>query len=333
MRPPRAAVLAVDGGNSKVDVALVARDGSLLATASGGSISHQQVGVAAGMGRLEEVVRSAAAAAGIAATGPLAEVGLFCLAGADAPSDIRELNAALRATGLTRSTTVLNDCRAGLRAGSDRGWGVIVICGSGVNACGIAPDGRVAGFAALGPISGDWGGGGDIGKAALAAAVRARDGRGPRTTLERRVPAHFGLTRPIEVTEELYAERIDESRLRELAPAVFAAAAKGDAVSRGILDRLADELATMATAIIRRLRLVRTDVDVVLAGGIFRADDAEFLERLGSAVHAVAPAAHLVPLRTPPLLGAALLGIEELRGGRRPAAIRRLREAFAAQSD
>jgi N-acetylglucosamine kinase-like BadF-type ATPase len=205
---------------------------------------------------------------------------------------------------------------------------VIVICGSGVNACGIAPDGRVAGFAALGPISGDWGGGGDVGRAALAAAVRARDGRGPRTTLERGVPAHFGLARPIAVTEALYTERIDESRLRELAPAVFAAAAEGDAVSRGILDRLADELATMAIAIVRRLRLTRTDPDVVLAGGIFRANDAEFLDRLASAVHRVAPTARLVPLRTPPLLGAALLGLEALPGGRRPAAIRRLRAAF-----
>jgi N-acetylglucosamine kinase-like BadF-type ATPase len=328
MRPIRAAVLAVDGGNSKVDVALIARDGSLLATASGGTVSHQQVGVAAGIARLQEVVRSAGAAAGIPATSPVAEVGLFCLAGADAASDIRELDTALRATGLTRTTTVLNDCRAGLRAGSDRGWGVIVICGSGVNACGIAPDGRVAGFAALGPISGDWGGGGDVGRAALAAAVRARDGRGPRTTLEQRVPAHFGLTRPMAVTEALYAERIDESRLRELAPAVFAAAAEGDAVSRGILDHLADELATMAIAIIRRLRLARTDPDVVLAGGIFRADDAVFLDRLASAVHGVAPGARLVPLRTPPLLGAALLGLEALPGGSRPAAIRRLRSAF-----
>jgi N-acetylglucosamine kinase-like BadF-type ATPase len=334
MRPARAAVLAVDGGNSKVDVALVARDGALLATASGGTISHQQVGIVAGMARLQEVVRSAAVRAGIsAAAGPIADVGLFCLAGADAPSDIRELDTALRATGLTRRTTVLNDCRAGLRAGSDRGWGVIVICGSGVNACGMSPDGKVAGFAALGPISGDWGGGGDIGRAALAAAVRARDGRGPRTTLERRVPAHFGLARPIVVTEALYTERIDESRLRELAPAVFAAAAEGDAISRGILDRLADELATMAIALIRRLRLARTDLDVVLAGGIFRAHDADFLDRLATAVLRVAPAARLVPLRTPPLLGAALLGLEELPGGRHPAATRRLREAFAAQVD
>ena len=133
------------------------------------------------------------------------------------------------------------------------------------------------------------------------------------------------------MTEALYAERIDESRLRELAPVVFAAAADGDAVARDILDRLADELATMAIATIRRLRIARTTLDLVLAGGIFRADDAVFLDRLATAVHAVAPDARLVPLRGAPLLGAALLGLEEFGGTRRAAAIRRLREDFAAQ--
>jgi N-acetylglucosamine kinase-like BadF-type ATPase len=333
MSSPRADVLAVDGGNSKVDVSLVGRDGRLLATASGPTISHQKVGVEAGMTRLREVVQRAAAAAGLS-TGALqiAEVGLFCLAGADSRKDVRLLEAALRGTGLARTTMVLNDTRAGLRAGSDRGWGVIVICGSGVNCAGVAPDGREAGFAGLGDISGDWGGGGDIGRAALAAAVRARDGRGPRTSLERIVPAHFGLARPSALTDALYYERIDETRLRELAPAVFAAAGEGDAVARQILDRLADELAVMAVAIIRRLHLTRTDPDVVLAGGIFRAHDPQFIDRLAAAVHRVAPLARLVPLRTPPLLGAALLGLEAL-GRPNPAALQRLRREFAAKGD
>jgi N-acetylglucosamine kinase-like BadF-type ATPase len=327
-------VLAVDGGNSKAEVALVGRDGTLLSTARGPTVSHQQIGVESGMARLHELVRGAVKLAGLdAEASPIAEVGLFCLAGADSHADVRLLETALRTVRLARSTTVLNDTRAGLRAGSDRGWGVIVICGAGVNCSGVAPDGKVAALAGLGPISGDWGGGGDVGMAALAAAVRARDGRGSRTILELSVPAHFGFARPMALTEALYAGRIDESRLRELAPVVFAAAAEGDAVARAILDRLADELAVMAIAIIRRLRLARTDLDVVLAGGIFRAGDAAFVDRLAAGVRRVAPGARLVPLRTTPLLGAALLGLEELVGGRRPAAARRLREAFAALED
>ena len=51
---------------------------------------------------------------------------------------------------------------------------------------------------------------------------------------------------------------------RELSPVVFAVASEGDAVARGIVDRLADELVAMATAMLRRLRLTRSDAEIVL---------------------------------------------------------------------
>ena len=52
-RPP--AVLAVDGGNSKVDLALVARSGALLALVQGPTISHQQVSMDVAMARLRNL--------------------------------------------------------------------------------------------------------------------------------------------------------------------------------------------------------------------------------------------------------------------------------------
>jgi N-acetylglucosamine kinase-like BadF-type ATPase len=328
-----AAVLAVDGGNSKASVALVARDGRLLAAVRGPTISHEQVGVAEGLARLRLLAEQAANSAGLAMPGAsLAEVGVYCLAGADTPGQVRMLTAALRDPALAGLTTVLNDSRAALRAGSDRSWGVVVICGAGVNCAGVAPDGRTAALRAIGAISGDWGGGRDLGMAALAAAVRARDGRGPRTILEETVPEHFELTRPIAVTEALYAGRLDEERLRELSPVVFAAAGGDDAVARGIVDRLADELARMAVAIIRRLHLSRTDVEVVLAGGIFNAHDRPFLERLAGNVHRVAPRAQVKPMRVDPVLGAALLGLEQLRPQPGAGALRRIREEFATRA-
>ena len=182
------------------------------------------------------------------------------MAGADFAGETRMLTHAFAETGLTQRTEVLNDTRAALRAGTDHPWGVVLICGAGVNAAAVGPSGRTARLAALGPISGDRGGGRDLGMGALGAAVRARDGRGPRTAFEQLVPAHFGLKRPEAVTRAIYDGRIPEDRVLELAPVVFEAARSGDAVARGLLDRLADELATMAIAMIRRVGLVRQRV-------------------------------------------------------------------------
>jgi N-acetylglucosamine kinase-like BadF-type ATPase len=300
-------VLAVDGGNSKTDVALVGEDGRLRAAMRGPTISHQAVGLEEGMARLGRLV------AEVRPLGSDIDVGVFALAGADFPSDVRLLKRSIFRLGVARDITVVNDTQAALRAGSRRPWGIALICGQGVNGVGVAPDGRVARFDGVGDISGDWGGGTSLGEAAQAAAVRARDGRGPRTSLEQLVPAHFGLASPGAMVRALYSGQIPSERLGELSPVVFAAAVNGDAVARSIVDRLADELGVMAAALIRRLRLDRLDPDVVLAGSVFHADDAAFHERLGRAIRVAAPAARVVRLEAPPVLGSALLGLDRLR--------------------
>jgi hypothetical protein len=100
-------------------------------------------------------------------------------------------------------------------------------------------------------------------------------------------------------------------------------------VARGLLEGLADELATMAAAMIRRVGLARRAFDVVLAGGVFQNHDDAFLAGLDAAVRAVAPQARLAPLHSPPLVGAALLGLDRIGAGVQRAAEARLREACA----
>lgn len=322
-------VLAVDGGNSKTDVALVDGDGRVLAAVRGLTTSHQQVGGDAGMQRLAALVDKARASAGLEGEQP-ADVGVYCLAGADTPGDVRELGARLAAAGFARTDLLRNDTFAALRSGTDRGWGVVVICGQGVNAAGVAPDGRTARLDALGEISGDWGGATDVGWQGLAAAVRARDGRGPRTLLERTVPAHFGLATPRAVTMAMYQGRVGARRIGELSPVVFAAAMDGDVAARAIVDRLADEVVVMAGAMIRRLRLRRLDPDVVLGGGVFRTPDAAFRARIETGVMAIAPRARMVRPDAPPVAGAALLGLDALGGGAADATVgARVRSALA----
>ena len=325
-----AAVLAVDGGNSKIDLALVARSGELLAIVTGPTISHQQVPMDVAMARLADLNARAAAQAGIA---PRSSLGVFCVAGADFPADVRALSGAFAGSGVAERVSVHNDAFAALRAGAPEGWGIVVICGSGVNAAGVDPDGRTARLAGIGDLSGDWGGGQGLGSAALAAAVRARDGRGSATALARRVPERLGVRRPIDVARGIYERTIGSRRLEELAPLVFEVAGEGDAVARGIVDRLADELATMTIAIARQLRVARRPVDIVLTGGVFRATDRPFYARLESGIRAAVPEARVVRLDDRPVLGAALIGLDELGVRRGGTAERRLRREFRGAPD
>jgi N-acetylglucosamine kinase-like BadF-type ATPase len=325
----RAAVLAVDGGNSKTDLALVSRSGDLLALVNGATMSHQQVSIEIAMRRLQAFVDQARREGSV--RGPI-EIGSFCLAGADFPRDVRLLRNAIDAEHVATRIEVRNDAFAALRAGSPSGWGVVVICGAGINAVGVGPDGREARLAGIGELSGDWGGGMGIGREALAAAVRARDGRGAATALSTLVPQALGKRRPIDVTRAVYDGRMSQRRLEELAPLVFAAAADGDAVARGIVDRLADELSVMATAIARRLRVARREVDVVLTGGVFRTTEPGFEARLRERIAGGLPRARVHRLTARPVLGAALLGLDALGVARGRGAERRLREEFGARA-
>jgi N-acetylglucosamine kinase-like BadF-type ATPase len=312
------AVLAVDGGGSKVDAAFLRRDGNVLGTArapTGGGDGLP--GTDGHMRQVMAAVRAAAVASGIVPdTRPLAELGVWCLAGADLPGDDRRIDRWLRRQGITNEDLVRNDSFAVLRAGSERGWGVGIVCGSGTNCSGVAPDGRITRFPAIGSISGDWGGASDLGPMALWYAIRDEDGRGDRTSLRRLVPAHFRMTKPRQVMEALYLGGLDERRLLELTPVVFRAAADRDAVARALVDRQADEIVAMATVAIKRLRMRRLDVDVVLGGGVFRNEWPPFFDRIRDGIREVAAGVELRVLATPPVVGAALLGLDRLGASR-----------------
>jgi N-acetylglucosamine kinase-like BadF-type ATPase len=308
------AVLGVDGGNSKTDLVLADASGRVLAQVRGPTISHQQVPLEEAMARLGTLVEQALDGAGIGpGLRPVARVAAMCLAGADHRSEVRLLTRAIDALGLAPELIVRNDTYAPLRAGTDDSWGVGVICGAGINAVGVAPDGRVAQFAALGQISGDRAGGDELGWGALGAAVRARDGRGPRTVLERSVPSFFGLRSPMAVTLALYHGRLSEEQVRELAPLVFDGLRQGDAASITIADALADEIVAFVVAAIRRLHLTRSAVPVVLAGAVLQNAPAQVIDRITAGVHVVAPRARVTVLDTAPVMGAMLLGLDRLR--------------------
>jgi N-acetylglucosamine kinase-like BadF-type ATPase len=191
---------------------------------------------------------------------------------------------------------------------------VAVVCGAGINCVGVAPDGRHARFPSLGAISGDWGGGYDVGLAALGAAARSEDGRGPTTRLEQAVPAHFGKAAPSDVAEAVHLGEIPQRRLVELAPVVFAEAGM-DPVAAALVDRLADEVVALAEVALRRLELNDQPVEVLLGGGLFQRADTALVDAIRIALGAVGPAITVRATALPPIVGAALLALDDLGAG------------------
>ncbi|GAA3468870.1 N-acetylglucosamine kinase [Nonomuraea roseola] len=309
-------VLAVDGGNSKTDVALVAEDGTVLATGRGGGFLPQSAGVSAAADVVEEAVRQAldplARAIGTAPAAPYGDLLSAYLAGADLPREEEALREEFAARGFASDVVVGNDTFALLRAGASGPWGVAVVCGAGVNAVGVSPSGRVARFPALGKVSGDWGGGLGLAEEALWHAVRAEDGRGGPTALAALVTEHFGTATVEEVSLALHFGELEQSSLHGLTPRLFEVAAAGDPIARSLVERMAEEIVLLAEVCLRRLELLETPTEVVLGGGVLRARDPLLSELLDERFTARAPQAKLVVADLPPIAGAALNGLDRI---------------------
>ncbi|WP_329238236.1 ATPase [Actinoallomurus sp. NBC_01490] len=297
-------VLAVDGGNSKTDVALLDGDGRLLAWVRGPGCALAAPAVAALIARLAGV---AASSAGVT----LSDVHAACyLAGVDVPWQASERREALAALGVFGSVEVGNDAWALLRLGAPSGAPAVgVVCGAGLKCVARAGSGAWE-LPSLGWQTGDLSGAGDfLARETVRVAARAEDGRGPSTTLRDAVCSTLGVASVRAVGEALLAGALTGDGLGVLVPVVLDQAVAGDPVAAGVVGELAGEVVTMARAARRSLG-DEGPWTLVLGGGLF-ADPAG---RLLTAVWRVAPELEqeftLAIVDAPPVAGAALLGLD-----------------------
>ncbi|MDT7679449.1 MAG: hypothetical protein QOD82_7351 [Pseudonocardiales bacterium] len=305
-------VVAIDGGNSKTEVLVVSRAGEVLGQSRGPGASPQNVGVAACVAALEELVLRALTAGAGPPDRPFAVHTSAYLAGLDFPREEAALHAALAARGWSDTLTVGNDTLALLRAGSSDGTGVAVVCGAGINAAGVGPDGRVHRFPALGKVSGDWGGGYRLGEEALWWAVRAEDGRGPGTALRAAVAGYYGAETLLEVVQGLHFGEIGTASLHGLCPLLFQVAAAGDQVAQEVVTRFVEEVGSLVAVILRRLRLTTSEPEIILGGGVLTGVGAPVIAEIERRCLKVAPRAVVSVVDVNPVVGAALFGLDAL---------------------
>jgi N-acetylglucosamine kinase-like BadF-type ATPase len=305
----RALFLAVDGGNSKTDVVLGTAAGEVLGFVRGPTSSPHNVGLDGSMRVLGSLIAEVRTLAGIATEIDLVAV---YLAGADLPIEVAELQKAVAAQGWARRSIVDNDCFAVMRAGTSMPDAVAVVCGAGTNCVGRAADGRTARFPALGPISGDWGGGHDLAEYALRYAARGEDGRGAPTALTAAVARHFGRPTVESVSIALHLGELEMSAVPTLAPVLFEVAAAGDLVAGDLVRRQVEEILAQHRVAAGRLGLLTEPHALVLGGGVLRARHPQLHDQIVAGAVEQAPQVQISVVTTAPVVGAALLAMDAL---------------------
>ena len=214
-------VLAVDGGNSKTDLALVRDDGALLAHVRGPLSSPHHLGLEGALGLLEGILDEALVTAGSPTATPVADVAELFLAGVDFPRRRSSCATRSRSARWAARPSVGNDTFAVLRAGTGAAGASRSCAAPGSTASASRPTAASRAF----PRS-------VRSRATGAAATTSGSPRSPppraaRTGVARRrrsssaVPAHFGFETPLELAEAIHAGRDPARRLIELAPLVL----------------------------------------------------------------------------------------------------------------
>jgi N-acetylglucosamine kinase-like BadF-type ATPase len=225
------------------------------------------------------------------------------LAGVDRRPVHRKIFAWLRRHAPARRHLLTSDAAITLQAALGGSPGVIVISGTGSIAFARSKEprrnGRLLRAGGWGTLYDDAGSGYDLGRQAIAAALRDLDGRRPRTELRQRICTALRL----KCITQVILKPLDPQQIAALFPLVLESARRGDPVARRLLEGAGQNLAELALALLRRLRWTRRAVPVVCAGGVFRTSP----EVLGSFIRHVrrhAPRARVRLLRREPVEGA-----------------------------
>jgi N-acetylglucosamine kinase len=259
--------LGVDGGQSGTTAVIGDETGRILGTGQAGPCNHAAAGE--GRAKLERAITGSVGAAcrqaGLLPAAVRFEAACFGMSGG--PDDKREILAAtLRAERLV----VTDDAVIALAGATATGQGIITIAGTGSIAFGRNPSGRTARAGGWGYIFGDEGGGFDIARRALRAALRLEEGWGPPTVLREMLLAATASENANQMLHRFYTDEWPRSRVATLAPLVDLAATQSDAVALGILRAAAMQLATLAGAVRDELWTPGSPLEVAYIGGVFR---------------------------------------------------------------
>jgi N-acetylglucosamine kinase-like BadF-type ATPase len=302
-------VLGIDAGGTKTVCLLADERGAILAEGRGPGANLHTAGELAVEKVLHEAMEAAIGDRGIT---PAA----ICLgiAGVDREDEARTVRAIMRRIGFKSRVLVVNDALIGLVAGARDEPGVAINAGTGSIVYGRNVRGEAARAGGWGHMIGDEGSGYWIGREALAAVMRAADGRGPDTRLTAEVLMHFGVDDESRLPRIVYDRELPRVSVAALGPIVQRVAGLGDAVATRILERAAEELVLAAQSVVTRLEMRGDAFTFYLAGGVFRVVP-WLAEELPRRLVEVAPRSQAQVLREEPAAGAVWLALAEARGG------------------
>ncbi len=298
--------LGGDIGSTKTEVMVCDEKGFVRGSGRAGAGNHQVVGYDGMFSALNLAINQALSDAGISIQ-DITGAG-FGISGYDWESDRPNMVRTISRLGITAPFELYNDAIPGLVAGSEEGWGVSVVSGTGCTCWGWDRErrrvGRVTGF---GVLMGEAAGSYELVYRAMQLIGYDWSRRGSHTALSQAFVDYAGAKDIEDLIEgyTTYRYRIDGLA----APLIFKVAQAGDTVARQLIEWAGIELGELANAVIRQLEFQDLRFDVILMGSMYEGG-AMLIDPMRATIKSCAPGARLVRLTSPPVAGAVLIGMQ-----------------------
>jgi N-acetylglucosamine kinase-like BadF-type ATPase len=259
--------LGIDGGQSSTTALIGDDTGRILGCGRGGPCNH----VSSDEARVKftlairDCLNAACAQAGIDP-----EQVRFAAACLGLSGGVEDKEAILREILRVEKMMLTIDAVIALSGATAGEPGIITIAGTGSIAFGRNAAGKTARAGGWGHLFGDEGGGFDLARQALRAALRHEEGWGPPTALYPMLLEATAAASADNLLHRVYTTEISRQKVASLAALVDRAAVAGDAVARDILHAAAQELATLTASVRGQLFETGNTVKVAYIGGVFR---------------------------------------------------------------
>jgi len=256
--------LGFDGGGTKTECALLDANGAVVGEGRGGPANPLRSGYDCAFSSLHEAAADAIAAAKIRT----ADITRVCagLSGAGRQSVVSRVMVFLSQEFPLAQAQVVTDYEVALEAAAGMGPGVVLISGTGSVAYGRNAAGETARAGGYGPWVGDEGSAFEIGRRAVSAVVRSRDGDAQYTVLAEMISAKLDC--PDWDDLMLRIMKNPDDTFPRLFPVVASAANSQDSAAKEILFASAIGLGNLAMVVIRRLGMKGQRFPLVKCGGV-----------------------------------------------------------------
>jgi glucosamine kinase len=307
-------VLGFDGGGTKTECVLLDTHRQLRATSRSGPSNPFRIGHEAATAALTEAAQSAAREAGI----ELREIAGLCagLAGVGSTQSHEEMHRQIANAFPYTKIRLITDLELSLVA-IGQPEAIVLVAGTGSSALGRDANGHTARAGGHGPLLSDQGSAFDVGRLAVAAAVRERDRTGADSAIGSEILRHLKFSSWTELRDR--ARTAADEVFPRVFPVIAQAAESGNADAQTLLRNAAREIAVLADALVDRLKLRDSAIYIAKTGGLISASKF-FDAQLDSELRKIAPRATIGLLPVPPAEAAARLALELISASAGPPA-------------